>query len=277
MRGFFVFWLCCWSTVLWAQGTDFFFTPKPEPPVPPPVVTPEAPPPPKPEPLPEPPPAPPPVPEAVEPPSTSISDVIFLLDTSGSMDAFLSGQRQSKLSAAQEALDFFARRMQPGTRFQLWTFDSRVRQLPNSPEAPASREVVFEVIGPEGSAVRKHLQQQIAGLETRGGTNLYQAVHQAIRHFDSSTYQVPEKAIRKQIVVVLADGQDDNLSGFTLQQVLQARQRFPEVQVRTIGFGVTQSDPLQQVLCQIAGSAEACTLARSAEDLTQIIQSFTES
>ncbi|MDP6329506.1 MAG: hypothetical protein QGF55_01505, partial [SAR324 cluster bacterium] len=36
-------------------------------------------------------------------PQRSISDVIFLLDTSGSMDAFLRQREQSKLNAAQQA------------------------------------------------------------------------------------------------------------------------------------------------------------------------------
>ncbi len=264
------------ASSLWAQGTDFFVTPPPPPKppapevVPPPVLPPPPPLPPEPEPEPEPPPV---VPEPL-----SISDVIFLLDASGSMDAYLSGQKQSKWDAAREALGYFARNMQPGTRFQLWTFNARITQLPNSPEVPATaREVVFEPIGSSDSPVRNHLLKQLDGLETRGGTNLYQAVHKAVNYFQSSAYQVPDGARRRQVVVVLADGQDDQLSGFTLQQVLQARQRFPEVVVRTIGFGVSEDGPLQQVLCEMAGTPDACTTARDATELQRLIRSFTES
>ncbi len=259
-----------------AQGTDFFVVPKPPPEPPAPEVV--APPPPPPKPLP-PPPEPEPLPEPPPPPEpTSISDVIFLLDASGSMDAYLSGQKQSKWAAALEALRFFAQNMQPGTRFQLWTFNARIEQLPNSPAVPeGTKEVVFEPIGPSSSPVRQHLLKQLEGLETRGGTNLYQAVHRALNYFQGSAYQVPAGAQRRQVVVVLADGQDDQLSGFTLEQVLQARRRFPEVVVRTIGFGVSEDGPLQQVLCRIAGSEQGCTTAQDASELQRIIRSFTES
>ena len=89
-----------------------------------------------------------------------------------------------------------------GTRFQLWSFNARLTQHPNSPAAK-SKQIIFEEIGPSGSVVRKHLQQQIAGLETRGGTNLYQAIFEALRYFRSPSYQVPEANVKRFPVVVL--------------------------------------------------------------------------
>ena len=88
---FLLFLLGLWLPgMLNAQGTSFFRVPKKKPPIekeeaPPPPPTPVrvAP---KPKPTP-PPPKPPPA-------DRSVSDVIFLLDTSGSMDAFLPGQKQ---------------------------------------------------------------------------------------------------------------------------------------------------------------------------------------
>ena len=82
-----------------AQGTDFFSTPQKKKVTPPKKVS-------KPKDLlkPVPKPKPKPVVTKKPDPKMSISDVIFLLDTSGSMDAFLPEREQSKLNAAQQAL-----------------------------------------------------------------------------------------------------------------------------------------------------------------------------
>ena len=258
-----------------AQGTNFFRVPKKQPPVqkeeaPPPPPTPVRPPP-KPKPTP-PPPAPKPTPV-----DRSVSDVIFLLDTSGSMDAFLPGQKQSKLKSAQEALDFFAQNMLQGTRFQLWSFNARLTQHPNSPAAK-SKQIIFEEIGHSGSVVRRHLQQQIAGLETRGGTNLYQAIFEALRYFHSPSYQVPEANVKRfPVVVVLADGQDDGYSAINRTQVLQKRKQVEEVEVKVIGFGITPNSETHRQLCELARPVADCLVTSSPTELRTLIRSFTRS
>ncbi len=258
-----------------AQGTNFFRVPKKQPPVqkeeaPPPPPTPVRPPP-KPKPTP-PPPAPKPTPV-----DRSVSDVIFLLDTSGSMDAFLPGQKQSKLKSAQEALDFFAQNMLQGTRFQLWSFNARLTQHPNSPAAK-SKQIIFEEIGHSGSVVRKHLQQQIAGLETRGGTNLYQAIFEALRYFRSPSYQVPEANVKRfPVVVLLADGQDDGYSAINRTQVLQKRKQVEEVEVKVIGFGITPNSETHRQLCELARPVADCLVTSSPTELRTLIRSFTRS
>ena len=258
-----------------AQGTNFFRVPKKQPPVqkeeaPPPPPTPVRPPP-KPKPTP-PPPAPKPTPV-----DRSVSDVIFLLDTSGSMDAFLPGQKQSKLKSAQEALDFFAQNMLQGTRFQLWSFNARLTQHPNSPAAK-SKQIIFEEIGHSGSVVRRHLQQQIAGLETRGGTNLYQAIFEALRYFRSPSYQVPEANVKRfPVVVVLADGQDDGYSAINRTQVLQKRKQVEEVEVKVIGFGITPNSETHRQLCELARPVADCLVTSSPTELRTLIRSFTRS
>ena len=258
-----------------AQGTNFFRVPKKQPPVqkeeaPPPPPTPVRPPP-KPKPTP-PPPAPKPTPV-----DRSVSDVIFLLDTSGSMDAFLPGQKQSKLKSAQEALDFFAQNMLQGTRFQLWSFNARLTQHPNSPAAK-SKQIIFEEIGHSGSVVRRHLQQQIAGLETRGGTNLYQAIFEALRYFRSPSYQVPEANVKRfPVVVLLADGQDDGYSAINRTQVLQKRKQVEEVEVKVIGFGITPNSETHLQLCELARPVADCLVTSSPTELRTLIRSFTRS
>jgi uncharacterized protein YegL len=203
--------------------------------------------------------------------------VIFLLDTSGSMDAFLPGQKQSKLKSAQEALDFFAQNMLQGTRFQLWSFNARLTQHPNSPAAK-SKQIIFEEIGPSGSVVRKHLQQQIAGLETRGGTNLYQAIFEALRYFRSPSYQVPEANVKRfPVVVLLADGQDDGYSAINRTQVLQKREQVEEVEVKVIGFGVTPNSETHRQLCELARLVADCLVTSSPTELQTLIRSFTRS
>ena len=256
-----------------AQGTSFFRVPKKKPPIekeeaPPPPPTPVrvAPKPKPPPPAPKPPPA-----------DRSVSDVIFLLDTSGSMDAFLPGQKQSKLKSAQEALDFFAQNMLQGTRFQLWSFNARLTQHPNSPAAK-SKQIIFEEIGPSGSVVRKHLQQQIAGLETRGGTNLYQAIFEALRYFHSPSYQLPEANVKRfPVVVLLADGQDDGYSAINRSQVLQKRKQVEEVEVKVIGFGITPNSETHRQLCELARPAADCLVTSSPTELQTLIRSFTRS
>ena len=258
---------------LHTQGTDFFSSPQLKKVTPPEKVS-------KPKPLPKLriQPKPQPKPKIQEPEiQKSISDVIFLLDTSGSMDALLPDQDQSKLEAAQHALRYFARNMKEGTRFQLWTFHARLTQHPNTVGAKGKKnEVVFEPIGKEDSDVRKLLQKELDKLETLGGTNLYQSVYEAIRYFRGSLYNVPAKTIRRKVVVLLADGQDDGLSPIKLEHVLNAKKRNPEVKIRTIGFGITRQDPLHQILCRMASDSGSCMTVKDAKRLQEIITSFSQ-
>jgi len=264
------------ATPVLAQGFNFFGSP-PKKEAPAAVIVP------KPKPKPklrlEPTPAKPkPKPKPAAPPKRSVSDVLFVMDTSGSMDAPAPGARVSKLDSAKKALRYFAKHMREGTRFQLWTFNARIQQQPNSPALKSgSRTVVFEPIGPSGSAVRRHLGGVIGDLDTRGGTNLYEALNRAIRYFRSSAYQVPKGTKRRKVVVVLADGQDDDLSPIKLHHVLASKRQHPQVKIRTIGFGITKNDPLYHTLCQLASDAKSCTVAKDAAQLQRILRSFTGS
>ncbi len=207
----------------------------------------------------------------------SILDVLFLLDTSGSMDAMVPQAKVSKLDAAKDALSFIAQKMKSGTRFQLWSFNARMKQHPNSPALkPISKQVVFESIGARNSIVRKHLLKTIESLETRGGTNLYKTIYKAIRYFRTSAYQVPQGAKRIKMIVVLADGQDDGYSAIKLNHVLSEKQNHADIKIRTIGFGIQNNDPLHQILCQIASSNKGCTVVSDASTLKTIIKTYTD-
>ena len=79
------------------------------------------------------------------------------------------------------------------------------------------------------------------------------------------------------LVVVLADGQDDDLSPIKLPHVLAAKRKHPQVLIRTIGFGISKSDPLYHTLCQLASNRQSCTVAKDAAQLQRILRSFTDS
>jgi hypothetical protein len=75
----------------------------------------------------------------------------------------------------------------------------------------------------------------------------------------------------------LADGQDDDLSPIKLPHVLAAKRKHPQVLIRTIGFGISKSDPLYHTLCQLASNRQSCTVAKDAAQLQRILRSFTDS
>ena len=88
------------GNLVFAQGTDFFSTPEKKKVTPPKKVSkPKALP--KPVPKPEPKPKPKPIVAKKPDPKRSISDVIFLLDTSGSMDAFLPERELNRASSTR--------------------------------------------------------------------------------------------------------------------------------------------------------------------------------
>ncbi|MGK5091850.1 vWA domain-containing protein [Deltaproteobacteria bacterium TL4] len=260
------------------QGTHFWVVPE-KPPATDPQPKPVSPP--KPEPRQPPkevPPPPPPLPTPPPKVTLSTSDVIFLLDISGSMEATLGGNPLNKLESAQKALTYFAEAMKQGTRFQLWTFSTHITQHPNSEEHQNQSKRDFEAIGPPDSKARAHLKKLINDLKTDGGTNLYEAIYKAIQYFEFSAYPAettPRK--RYKVIVVLADGQDDELSTITLQHVLSLKRQHPDIEIKTIGFGITPGSPFHQTLCKLASNPAHCALTSEFKELQQMLHSFTRS
>lgn len=193
------------------------------------------------------------------------------------MDAHLKVEEISKLDAAKQALTFVAKNMDEGIRFQLWSFNAKITPQRNSPELrPRPKDVVFEAVGAKNSKVRKHLIKLIKRLDTRGGTNLYEAVFKALDYFKSSTYTLPDTKIkRRKIIVVLADGQDDDMSSVKLRHVQKLKSSSKEVHINTIGFGISQGSPFHQILCEIASSPESCSVTDKPSRLQELVQSFT--
>ncbi|MBF0237593.1 MAG: VWA domain-containing protein [SAR324 cluster bacterium] len=265
--------LCVTGKVLFAQGTDFWGDPPQKPRPVPKVKT-----------VPEPKPVPPePKPEPVKPvipEHISVSDVIFLMDVSGSMDAAIENQPQSKMESAQAALSYFAENMKEGTRFQLWTYSATLTQHPNSKAVQERNpgKTVFEPIGPFHSSARQHVGALIKHLKTEGGTNLYHALYEAIRYFQSSSSeQVDSAGDRYKVIVLLSDGQDDEISAIKLPHVLALKKQLPDIHIKTIGFGVRPKDPFYQVLCKLASDPDSCINATDTKELKDLIHKFTRS
>jgi len=249
-----------------AQGTEFFEDPE-EPTVPTPKVR-----------------TPPPTIRSVvvpakkkivrQPKKRSNSDIIFLMDISGSMDSFLDKQEISKLKAAKEALIYFAKNMKEGARFQLWTFSGQITQHVGSKDE-GSKTAGFEPIGSPNSATRQQLVKTVETVKTRGGTKLYEAVYKAVGYFHSTAYSNRSREQRQKIVLILADGEDDDLSPIKLKHVLEQRSA-SKITIRTIGIGITKNTSLHRVLCQLA-TDNKCTITHDIETLKKILHSFTES
>ncbi|MBF0287802.1 MAG: VWA domain-containing protein [SAR324 cluster bacterium] len=256
------------STVVLAQ-TEFFSE---DPEAPPPQETPQQP--------------PPQVPSPVEREVVEVesqfepgADVLFLMDVSGSMQAYLLDQKMNKLESAKAALSNVVQKMRDSARFQLWTFSATVTQHPGSSakERPKNRGT-FESIG--GQA-KQDLLDVIRKIEIPGElasvTNLYAAILQAMQYFQSHAYKpVKSGTAVDKIIVVLSDGKDDQVSPVNMGSILIAKDEFPDIQIRTIGFGIEKDDPFHRVLCTLA-TKNRCALAKDAKELQKVVSSFLSS
>ena len=268
-----IFWvvLCLFMLpcTVFAQGTDFFYDPEP-PSLPKPPQVPVSPAlqvvPPKPKPSAQ------KVPEKKK--QRSISDVIFLMDISGSMEEYVMDESLSKLEASQKALSYFVENMHQGSRFLFWTFSNRVTKYPITTKGRLTRS--FQPIGKKNSQVRQEWKRNINQLQTEGGTSLYEAVYQALRYFDSQQYQAPRDVKRRKIIVVLADGQDDGLSTIRLAHILHEKQKLRDVAVKTIGFGIAPNSPAHQEICQLASDRQSCLLTQEPKKNMAIIKQVVE-
>lgn len=105
-------------------------------------------------------------------------DVVFVLDTSGSMQA------DGKIEQAREALDFCIRALQPEDRLNVVRFATAV-----TPFSETVRPV---------SEARDEALSFVKGIEANGGTNLHDALAKGLASFPESN--------RPRILVLLSDG-----------------------------------------------------------------------
>ena len=264
-------------SLAWGQGTEFLGDPPPEDPPPPANLTP---PPQEPPVQPEIPPQAPPV----QPQQQVISqqqgnaDILFLVDVSGSMEAFFPAQNVRKLEAAKQSLAVVINGLNPGNRIQLWSFSYDLDQHPNSEEAKKRRNYgQFDEIGDQASDVRRFLVQEVNRLEPPEDsaitTNLYQALFTAIYHFNTPIYRNQTETEREKIIVLIADAQDDLTSKIKLGNVLVAKSTFPDVDIRAIGIGVPDKSKLFNEMCSLSTNQQ-CTLVENADKFREILNSI---
>nr|MBC7244003.1 VWA domain-containing protein [Chloroflexota bacterium] len=133
-------------------------------------------------------------------------DVIFVLDTSGSME----GQ---KLQQAKEALEFVLDHLRQGDRFNIIAFNTSISKY--APDLRPASE----------SAEARHFARR---LSAGGGTNIHRALLEAL--------QMPSSA-RPQFIIFLTDGLPT--AGETdLQRILAEVNRVAAKNIRLFTFGV---------------------------------------
>ena len=208
-----------------------------------------------------------------------VADVLLLMDVSGSMEALVVGQKINKLKAAKTALINVVEKMVDNARFQLWTFSAKVTQHPVSMgKGVPKKRGKFVPIGSQGSQTRQELSDLINAIEIPKDatvTNLYAAILMAMQYYYSAGYNAPKSGQPPtKVIVVLSDGQDDQLSPIKIGKVLMAKGAFPDIQIKTIGFGIKPQNIFHKELCYLA-TQQQCALAQNSVQLEKVLKSFT--
>jgi Ca-activated chloride channel family protein len=172
---------------------------------------------------------------------TRPSNVLLVLDVSGSMGNQVPGTGQSKLDltkgAAAQAVGFFGDKSSAG----LWSFSS-AQQQSNQPY----RELV-KTAGLSEPNQRKKLNDELGKLVANGNTGMYDTVWAAHQHLQANYRPDAEN-----LVVLLTDGADDDqLRGLQLAELierLKGADPAKPVKIVTIALGrETDSEALTQV------------------------------
>lgn len=135
--------------------------------------------------------------------------VSLLIDSSGSM--------QHELPRAQEAASEFIARLREGDLAQVVDFDRRIQVLQAFTDD------------------REALERAIRRMAARGSTSMYNAVYVALRELGALA-SPPEGQVRRDVVVVLSDGEDTS-SLVTFDHLLDAAKRSQTV-IYAIGLGL---------------------------------------
>jgi Ca-activated chloride channel family protein len=135
--------------------------------------------------------------------------VSLLIDSSGSM--------QHELGQAQKAASDFVARLRAGDLAQVVDFDRRIEVLQRFTDN------------------RTELEAAIHRMTARGSTSMYNAIYIALRELGALAAP-PEGRVRRDVVVVLSDGEDTS-SLVTFDHLLDAAKRSPTV-IYAIGLGL---------------------------------------
>lgn len=174
-------------------------------------------------------------------------DIVFVLDTSGSM------RRDGKMRQAQDALIYGLHGLNADDRFGLVTFSTTVNTFDNVLH-PASKDRIQEAT------------QFVDKLESRGGTDIYEALNIALGMFEA-------QSTRPKILVFLTDGLPTvGLTEYT--DILKKVQQKNTALVRLFTFGVGY-DVNTHLLDELAESSKAVSAyIEPKEDLEVIVSNF---
>jgi len=212
---------------------------------------------------------PPPVRPTPQGPPSRYPEVLLLLDTSDSMmnEAYPGGP--NRLDEARGALRQVLSGMGDQTRVQLWVFNTKLFPLRIAGQPVGS----FTPVGQGRN--RQHLTGLLDTIRTAGGTNLYQAVTQALTLFqDPQALPLYQNGERFPVLVVISDGEDGGKTRETLETVQAAKRANPLVTVNTIGFRVGKEDPWFRTLCSMATRPEGCAAAGDGKQLHSMLEAF---
>ncbi len=184
---------------------------------------------------------------AVEAGATAVlpKDVVFVLDTSGSMAG-------KKLDQARRALNYCLERLNRADRFELVRFATEAEPLFNRLAGAEPKE-------------RDRARESVAGLKARGGTNIEEALARALRVFDGNRE-------RPQMVVFITDGQP-TVGALDEESILRVvKPSAAAVRVFTFGVG---DDLNTRLLDRITEATRASrTYVRTDEDLEVKLTGF---
>ncbi|HVJ83719.1 MAG TPA: VWA domain-containing protein, partial [Planctomycetia bacterium] len=172
-------------------------------------------------------------------------DVVFILDTSGSM-------REDKMAQARKALEFCLKALDPADRFGLMAFSTTVN--PYSRELKAATK---EAVEPAVEWVRK--------LEASGGTAISEALEEGLKMRTSEP--------RNFTIVFLTDGQP-TIGVTDPAAIVKAVEAKNSAQTRIFTFGVGD-DVNTHLLDQVADQTRAASVyVRPKEDLEVKVSGF---
>ena len=168
-------------------------------------------------------------------------EVVFIIDTSGSMKDFMrSGAHRSRLAAAKEQLLFAVQGMDKNSRYKLLTFASDVT-----------------VWTPKTVRVRRNTQRTLVEVLDRirpdGGTNLFAAIHHVLNEAKLKFGESARNRVDE--VFVLSDGlptgevdDPEKILG-----IVHDMNRYQKVRIHTIFVGPNSSAGFMRRLAEANG------------------------
>jgi Ca-activated chloride channel family protein len=182
--------------------------------------------------------------ELIDPSRVIQKDVVFVIDKSGSM-------KGEKIDQARDALFYCIDRLNPGDRFNIVAFSTGIDKFADEP-VPVSKRTISRA------------DQFIGRIRARGGTNINEALSEAVK-FGSSQ--------RPQMVVFLTDGLP-TVGVTQADQILRNVAKMNRRDVRIFSFGVGY-DVNTNLLDKLAeDNRGAVTYIKPEEDIEEKVAAF---